>query len=238
MVNQWLVSTLSRLLPSCCPLCDIPLPPGEFLCDYCHAALPRLPQPCSNCGLPLLDAAPLASRCGSCQTNLPKFDHLIAACHYAPPITQLITTYKFHQQLYLARLFAHLLSTAVRSTPWELPEMIVPVPLHPARQRQRGYNQALEVARLVSRALAIPVARDSVQRIRTTAPQSDLNAAARIKNVRGAFALRSTLAYQHIVLLDDVVTTGNTVNEIARILKNSGVRQVDVWCIARATERF
>jgi ComF family protein len=236
MVNQWLVSALSHLLPASCPLCDNSLDPGKYLCGPCQMALPQLPHPCRQCGLPLPADAPSDYPCGACQQDPPDFAHLIAACQYAPPITHLLTAYKFRQQLHHVRLFAHLIRTAVQSTAQSLPEVIIPVPLHPARQRQRGYNQALEIARLLSRWLNIPLARAALQRRRATAPQSDLDAAARVNNVRGAFVLRRSLPYRHVAVLDDIVTTGNTVNEIARVLKNSGVQQVDVWSIARVAD--
>lgn len=236
MVNQWLLSALGQLLPSSCPLCDVPLPIGEHLCKSCHNALPLLDRPCPQCGLVLPVEAPSEQCCGSCQTDPPDFDRLIATSQYAPPMSQLIMGFKFHRQLQYARLFAQLLANAVQQSGHGLPEIILPVPLHASRQRQRGYNQALEIARLLSRWLDIPVARNVLQRIRATAAQSDLDAAARIENVRGAFKLRQALPYRHVALLDDVVTTGNTVNEITRVLKKSGVQRVDVWCIARVVE--
>lgn len=236
MVNQWLISTLPRLLPASCPLCDNTLVPGEYLCGLCHLALPPLTHACHQCGLPLPADVSFDYACGTCQQNPPDFDRLIAACYYVPPITHLISAYKFRQQLHYARLFAHLISSAVRASQPCSPEVIIPVPLHPTRQRLRGYNQAQEIARLLSGWLNIPLAGAALQRQRATAPQSDLDAAARISNVRGAFVLRQALPYRHIALLDDVVTTGNTANEIARVLKKSGVQQVDVWSIARVAD--
>ena len=236
MVNQCLLSALGRLLPSSCPLCDVTLGHGEYLCKSCHRALPLLVRPCPRCGLPLPASTSGELHCGSCQTNPPDFDRLIATSRYAPPMSHLIMAFKFHRQLQHARLFAHLLASAVRQAGHELPDIILPVPLHASRQRQRGYNQALEIARLLSGWLHIPVAVNVVQRTRATAPQSELDAAARIHNVRGAFDVRQALPYRHIALLDDVVTTGNTVNEISRVIKTSGVQRVDVWSIARVAE--
>ncbi len=236
MVNQWLISVLSGLLPASCPLCDHPLYPNEYLCEHCLLALPQLRHACGHCGLPIPAETPSGYPCGACQQHPPNFDRLLAASYYAPPISHLITAYKFQQQLHHARLFAHLLHRTVLATAVNLPEVVIPVPLHAARQRQRGYNQALEIARILSRWLHIPLDRTALQRCRATAPQSDLDAMSRASNVRGAFNVSQVLNYRHVALLDDVVTTGNTVNEIARVLKKSGVRQVDVWSIARVAD--
>ncbi|MBI3561012.1 MAG: ComF family protein [Gammaproteobacteria bacterium] len=156
----------------------------------------------------------------------------MAAHRYDAPLSALIGGYKFHRQLHHARLFADLIRE-VTQREHPLPEILLPVPLHPQRQRYRGYNQALEITRMVGKQLAIPIDHLSLRRHRATAAQSDLDAAARPGNVRGAFSLKKNLDYQHLAIVDDVVTTGNTANEIAKLLKRAGARRVDVWCVAR-----
>ena len=235
MVNQWIRSKLKRLVPSFCALCDQTLSADLPLCPRCLAGLPAIEHACPQCGNPLPTNIPPGLHCGACLETPPYFDRVHAPFHYQPPLSNLITAYKFNQQLLHARLFAHLISQTIRRAHGVLPEVILPVPLHPTRQRQRGYNQALEIARLLGKQLHIRVDSQSIQRIRATQPQSDLDAQDRNRNVRGAFVVQAALASQHIALVDDVLTTGSTVNEIARLLKkNANVKTVEVWCIAHA----
>lgn len=234
MVNQWLSSALIWLYPAHCTCCDSPVKGGRTLCPACAAALPRIANPCHRCGLPLPADAGHLTLCGECLSGAPAFDLLIAATRYASPLTALISAYKFQRQLHYCRTFAGLLHITLRNRMQPLPQAILPVPLHPARLRQRGYNQALEIARLLGKELSLPVDGKSLIRHRATAAQSDLDAHARATNVRGAFAIAKPLHYEHVAILDDVVTTGNTVNEIAKLLKKNGVKRVEVWCVARA----
>ena len=113
-------------------------------------------------------------------------------------------------------------------------QALLPVPLHPRRLRSRGYNQALEIARPVSRALALPIVQDAVTRQRDTQPQAEQSAVQRERNIRGAFVPGKPVTYQSVAIVDDVMTSGHTVNEIATLLRQSGVEQIEVWCVARA----
>ena len=122
---------------------------------------------------------------------------------------------------------------AVKQAGWPLPERLLPVPLHPARLRQRGYNQSLELARPLSRQLDIALDRSCFQRILNTPPQADLPRRQRLHNLRGAFRLSPPPEARHVALVDDVVTTGSTVNELARLLLRAGVQRIDVWAVAR-----
>lgn len=235
MVNQWIRSVLKQLNPTFCPLCDQTLAADLSLCADCQASLQPIEHACPQCGNPLPPGTPIGLHCGACLNTPPYFDRVHAPLHYQPPLSNLITAYKFNQQLAHARLFAHLIGQAIRRAHGMLPEIIIPVPLHPIRQRERGYNQALEIARLLGKQFRIPVDSHSIQRTRATQPQSDLDARDRNRNVRGAFMLAKELPYQHIALIDDVLTTGSTVNEIARLLKKkTNVQTVEVWCIAHA----
>lgn len=233
MVNQWIITALNRLTPRICTLCDQAQSSDSPLCPRCLASLQPIHHPCTQCGNPLPATTLNGLHCGTCLTTPPYFDRVHAPYHYQPPLSNLITAYKFNQRLVHARLFADLLHATIRHTHHALPEVIVPVPLHPKRQRERGYNQALEIARLLGKQLNIAVNNKCLQRTRATQPQSDLDAHDRSRNVRGAFTLRDKLPYQHIALVDDVLTTGSTVNEIARLLKkNTTVKTVEVWCVA------
>jgi ComF family protein len=150
-------------------------------------------------------------------------------------VDHFIRALKFHQQLGLARLLGEQLARRlVPETP--RPDLIIPVPLHGARLHERGYNQALEIARPVARALGVPLDFRSLVRVRATAPQTGMTVAARRKNLRGAFALRDDAAVRNlrVALVDDVMTTGSTVQAAAQCLCASGAREVEIWVIARA----
>ncbi|GAB6041709.1 hypothetical protein JCM17961_23840 [Endothiovibrio diazotrophicus] len=153
---------------------------------------------------------------------------------YASPVDRLVQRFKFNGGLVDGRLLAHLLIDGAVARETARPELILPVPLHPARLRRRGFNQSLELARPLAEALAIPVDFALCARIRNTAVQSQLPAKARRANVRGAFALRGPLPAAHVALVDDVLTTGHTAAELARLLKGAGAERVEVWTLARA----
>jgi len=158
---------------------------------------------------------------------------VISAFAYAPPVSQLVSKLKFHGQIQLARLFGELLASPVLSAKSQA-QALLPVPLHPGRLRQRGFNQALEIARSLSRAVHLPLLTHCVYRNRNTEPQSAQIAAQRERNIRGAFSLNQPPGHQHIAIVDDVMTSGHTVNEIAKQLRAAGVKQIEVWCVARA----
>lgn len=145
----------------------------------------------------------------------------------------LIRGLKFHQQLANARVLVQLMLPSLEALN-DRPDLILPVPLHPERLRERGFNQSLELARHLGKTLNIPVDTKSCERIKATLPQSGLGKKERKKNVRGAFALRGPLKVRHLVLVDDVITTGNTLEELARLCKKAGVEKVSAWCAARA----
>ena len=237
MVYNWLNNVLSGWLPAQCVLCGASGAPGRDLCTGCHTDLPHLgTRACRRCAAPLGPAA--AEICGRCLRRPPSYDAALAAFVYQPPLSRLITDLKFHQALHLARLLGRELGGAVSNARAGLdagpPEVIVPVPLHPARLRQRGYNQALELARPVARHLGIPLAPELCERVRATPAQTDLPAARRGANVRGAFRARDCAGIERAAIVDDVLTTGHTVAELTRVLRRAGVRHVEVWGCARA----
>lgn len=153
---------------------------------------------------------------------------------YQDVVVHLISALKFHQRLALARLFGQLLAeAALQHAGGFWPDLLLPVPLHPARLRQRGYNQSLEVARVLGRWLDVGVAARWVTKVVATAPQQSLGRAERVENVRGVFYLRRPLTARRVAIIDDVMTTGATVNELARLLRASGAERVQAWVIAR-----
>lgn len=234
MINNWLSNIQDWLLPRLCPGCGMWTGPGKNLCNGCELSLPRLLQACPRCAI-AYDHPDVTGTCGECQRQPPAQDRTIALYRYAPPVDHFIRALKFHHALGLARLLGERLATRLTGIS-SRPDLLVPVPLHAARLRSRGYNQALEIARVVSRRLAIPLEVHLLIRTRATAPQSDLPITGRRMNVKGAFAVRneSLLTGKHIALLDDVMTTGNTVHAAARALRKAGAREVEVWVVARA----
>jgi ComF family protein len=204
------------------------------LCRACREELPRLLHSCQRCGLPLPDGARNVP-CAACLRNPPALDGCFALFGYQPPIDQWIHSLKFGRDLAAARLLGELLlaELAAGGLPIAGAPALLPVPLHSRRLRQRGYNQSLEIARpLIRSGLRLCACR--CQRSRHTAAQSSLPARHRHRNIRGAFSIRGRLENPHILLIDDVMTTGATLNELARTLKAGGATRVDACVIARA----
>lgn len=224
---------LRRVLPARCLLCGSRGYAGLDLCSECMADMPANDCCCVRCALPLESAASL---CGRCIRRAPPWDAAWSPFRYAWPLDRLEARFKFGSDLAAGRLLASL--WIATHAPTTLPEAIVPVPLHATRLRSRGYNQALEIAKPLARALSIPVLRDALRRTRPTHAQTELSALQRRRNVRGAFSAHfDDVIPQHLVVLDDVFTTGATLTECARVLKRAGVARVDVWALARAPVR-
>jgi len=227
MVDNWLQYIQEWFLPSACLLCGAS---GAVLCAGCRNDLPRLGPACRRCAAPLH----AGEVCGPCQRRPPPFDAAFAAFRYRPPLDHLLRQAKFHQRLECADLLGELLAEQLAGRPEPLPEAILPVPLHPRRLWRRGYNQALELARPVARRLDLPLSPHLCRRIRATPAQSGLPAAARRRNLRGAFTVGHHPLPSHLAILDDILTTGSTVGELAQTLRRAGVRRVEVWAVARA----
>ena len=207
-----------------------------LLCLDCHARLPFLSdhhRHCPICAMPIPQATTEA--CGACLQESPAFQRTVAAFHYEAPVKEFVTQLKFNARRHFAPLLAGELASAVRRryTQAELPSALVPVPLHPNKIRARGFNQAQLLANSLSGALAIEVLGRQVERHRNTQAQTALNAKQRKKNLRGAFTASGSFP-EHLAVVDDVMTTGTTANELAGELLKQGARRVDVWCAARA----
>jgi ComF family protein len=194
--------------------------PGNNQCCYQCAEILEIPS-----AIPIL--------CGRCLSLRPAFDETFAPFIHQGAIRYLITSLKFNADYKNARLLGMLLAERLDKTA-KRPDCILPVPLHKARYRQRGFNQAIEIARTVSRELQIPLDLISCHRHRNTPHQTALSAKKRRKNLKNAFSIIKPLYAQHIAILDDVMTTGSTVHELAAVLKKAGVGKVDVWVCARA----
>ncbi|HEX7339134.1 MAG TPA: ComF family protein [Rhodanobacteraceae bacterium] len=216
------------LTVSRCLMCGAPGTHGLDLCPGCLAELPRNTVCCTHCALPMAEPGRL---CGRCQIKPPPWQAVCVPFRYAWPLDHLAARYKFAAQLASGRSLAALWHTAAQP---ERPAAIIPVPLHHVRLRQRGYDQALELARVISRDLHVPLRTDILWRRRATTAQSTLDAAARRRNVRDAFTVRNAAALPaHVAVFDDVMTTGTTLAECTRVLQRAGVARVDVWALAR-----
>lgn len=227
-VDSPLYAPLGWLLPPRCVVCGDAGMPGRDLCAACHADLPWQGPACTCCALPL----PTTGICGHCLQQPSPLDAVYAAFDYAFPLDRLLPRLKFHADFACGRVLAQCMAERFAALP--RPAAIVPVPLHPSRLRSRGYDQALELAKPIARALALPLLVDVLQRCRPTLAQSRLDANARQRNLRGAFiATTTTRLPAHIVLLDDVMTTGATLHAAAQALRHAGVARVEAWVCAR-----
>lgn len=228
-----LASLGARFLPDACALCTAPAPRGRHLCPACERALPRLAAGCPVCAAPAdpaLAGAPLP--CGRCQRRPPPYRAVRAPFRYASPVDRLVQGGKYSGRLdWLALLAQHLVRHL--GDAGACVDLVVPVPLHRTRLRSRGYNQSLELARPVARALGLPL-RHALGRVRATRPQAGLPAAERRANLRRAFAPRAPVANARIALVDDVMTSGATVAAAAASLRAAGAASVEVWVVARA----
>ncbi len=215
----------ARLLPQDCRLCG--LPSGDaLLCAGCRNELPHLsPAHCPVCALPL----PAAQVCGRCLRHPPAFDATLAVWAYADPADSLIHALKFRDQLPLAGWFAEELQ-ALGLPPCDL---LLAMPLHPHRLAARGFNQSVEIARVLARRADLSFAAFGLERLHDTPPQRGLAWSQRRRNVRGAFAVSTDVAGRHVAVVDDVLTTGASLHEVARTLKTAGALTVTNLVLAR-----
>lgn len=236
MVNNWLNNILLRSLTASCQLCgSLRVSRDLDLCSACYEALPWLPAACPRCATPIPAAQTTKTTlCGQCQQVPPAFDSSLAVFHYESPLDHLIQGLKFHGQLSHARLLGTLMARHLAQWHHEI-DCIIPVPLHPRRLRERGFNQALELARPIARQLNLDIDTRHCQRLRHTNGQADLALAKRHANVRNAFSVSKTSVWRHVAIIDDVMTSGQTVNALAKALKQAGVDKVSVWSCCRAT---
>jgi len=227
-VDGWWRRATGLLFAPRCLVCRERGANGRDLCATCTEQLPWNRIACVRCGLPM----PAPGECGECLRQPPALAHTRAVFAYGFPLDRLVPRFKFHHDLAAGRLLADLMAGALADAP--RPEAVVPVPLHVRRLRQRGYDQALELAHPLAAALALPLRPDLLRRVRATRPQSELDAGRRRRNVARAFAARKDAPLPgHVALVDDVMTTGATLQAAAQALLGAGVRRVDAWVCAR-----
>lgn len=217
----------NHLLPGSCLLCST-TSGNDLLCADCRADLPPLPAAtCPICA----EQTTHGERCGACLRDPPNFGRTVALFRYDFPLDRLIHALKYGHQLAVAPWCATQLAAKLRGEHFDA---VIPLPLHPARLQQRGFNQAAEIARHLGNHLRLDVDRSSLIRQQPTQPQANLPLAERRNNVRGAFECRTDFSGRHLLLLDDVLTTGATANECARVLRLHGAASVTVAVVARA----
>jgi ComF family protein len=216
--------------PGSCMLCQQSHAGRWAVCRDCLNRLSQINNGCQRCAHPLPDQYP--GLCGQCIQSPPAFDRVRVHYLFQEPLRQLIHRYKYQQQLILGPVLAQLIQASLTDLETK-PDCLIPVPLHPKRLRERGFNQAAYLAGFVGKALQIPVNWRACKKIINTEPQAELDKTERAENLKNAFLLKPVKA-QRVALIDDILTTGQTANQLAKLLKSQGVGQVDVWCCARA----
>ena len=233
---------LSNLFPSRCILCHKTVADPAFqqhieLCADCYRSQPFNLSCCARCALPLAPDVTNNTLCGRCIRQLPAFDYACSLFRYEDDIIRLVHQLKFSEKISYARSIGEMFLSegkVIDMFKAEQPECLLPVPLHSSRLRQRGFNQAIEISRVLAKKLGLPIESNAVVRQRSTRAQSGLTAKLRGKNIKGAFSIAGKINYRRVLIIDDVVTTGSTANELARVLKKNKVERVGVLSIARA----
>ena len=225
---SWGEAALVWLYPGRCVMCLDPAPTG--ICEGCAADLSRPGPSCPTCAEPL----PFAGDCPSCLRRPPVLDGVWTPFVYAWPLSHLLLAYKGGGRPQLARPLGSLLAAHLPDTATEGIDRVIPVPLHDRRFVQRGFNQSADLARALCRKRDLTLDTRSVARVVATPSQQGLSRRARRANLRGAFAASAELSGQRVLLLDDVMTTGTTLNELARVVRRAGAVRVTAVALARA----
>ncbi|WP_455197986.1 double zinc ribbon domain-containing protein [Kaarinaea lacus] len=240
-MNKWINNIHNRvyyaLFPPVCVLCGDrgihTASRGIDLCKPCHSELPRLTSSCTRCAVPLAGELSREPLCGRCQVRPPAYNRCLSLLHYQPPTDHLIQSLKFQGQLEMARLLGQLMAHWLSGVIDTRPDVLIPVPLHRDRLRERGFNQAVELARPIATQLGCAMDVSSCRRTKITPPQSELSRKERVNNIRGAFQVVKPIQGR-VAIIDDVMTTGSTAHELASMLLKAGADSVDVWVFARA----
>ena len=227
------------MLPSTCLFCGGICLFSIPICSPCLKGLPILAHSCEQCAEylhPSLLSNNKSRICGACLAYPPPFDHTFALFPYCFPIIEVITKLKFQHQLGYTKVLATLFIQRILQSWYKnksLPDLILPIPLHDKRLQHRGFNQAYEIAKPIAKAFMIPVDFTGVKRIKNTQAQSRLSSIDRQTNVANAFVAKRSYTGMTIAVIDDVMTTGYTITEFCRVIRQSGAKNIDVWCCAR-----
>jgi ComF family protein len=233
-VDAWAKRIHHLAWPSTCVLCGQRGRRAQDLCGACEGDFLVNVPCCAVCAQPLAPASAGPPTCGACLRRRPAFDASRIPFKYGYPVAHLIRDLKYRGRISCGRVLGELVGRCIASTAERLPDLIVPVPLAADRYRRRGYNQAIELGIPIEKVLGVRMRTNLVIRTRETHEQAGLSRRQRRKNVRGAFSVRRALPGDHIAILDDVVTTGSTVNELSKVLRRAGARRIEVWAVARA----
>ena len=234
-IRNMVDSFIDALLPWRCVACGLPCP-GVGICLSCKAAFPWNDKACSACALPLPPSEDL--RCGACLRKPPILDEVLCPLLFKFPVDRLVHKFKYQCQLTSGAVLGRMLIERSQIEAWPGSDLLLAVPMHRFRFLQRGFNQSFELARQIGKAKGIPVAVNDLQRHRYTAAQSGLDAKSRRINLNGAFRWRGKpLHGLNVALVDDVMTTGSTLNECAKVLKRAGAQKVSAWVVARAVNQ-
>ena len=227
--NSLINIILNNLLPVSCGLCNSFTNRHLPICQPCLNELPFLDKACDSCALPLASKG----TCGLCQRKLPAYDQCLALFLYQVPLSFLIQQFKFNRKLEYGCLFSSLMAEKLLALA-EKPDVLIPVPLHNSRLRSRGFNQSWEITRQLSKITDIDASHKICQRIKKTPLQTGLKASERKRNLKQAFSITADVSGLHVCVIDDVMTTGSTLEAIALALKAAGAARVSGMVVARA----
>lgn len=245
MITSFSKNLLNFLLPPTCHICKLPIKEynNPYICRFCWEKIKFIEEPvCPCCGIPFKSNVTLIKSpdflCGECRKKKRYFTKAIAVGVYEGTLSEAIHIFKYQKKQAIAEhlnaMITDVLLQRLAGT-----DIIIPVPLHKKRLNERGFNQSLLIAHYLSKRLCIPLSIDGLQRVRWTRPQIELSKDERLKNVRGAFAIGaglkpvSTIKDKMVILVDDVYTTGATVNECSKVLRKAGASEVVVFTLAR-----
>lgn len=237
-LRRALSAGIDLFLPPVCLLCGQLLPPGfdpQEFCAECQATMPPMGRSHCRCCSQPFPASSSQHLCATCLQRPPAFSIVHAACTYQESVKDAIHQLKYRNKVYLAEPLGKLLGKSLEVAEAGFkPDCIIPVPLHPGRLKKRGYNQALEISRPLARKIQVPINTTLLHRTLKTPPQQGLTAAERRRNLRNAFIVTTTTSARNILLVDDVMTTGETVRECCRVLMENNIAEVQVAVIGRA----
>lgn len=229
MRQKLCIITQNLRLPSICILCNQFHKNALAVCFKCIELIQHLGPTCQQCSYPIFDTS--YALCGQCVLKPPCFDRVIVAYPFEEPLRSLLHDFKYHEGLYLASFLCELMLRAWFAQS-NMTQCLIPVPMHPKKLRVRGYNQAAVLTKRLAEKLGCPYDLTSCKKIINTRPQAQLDSEERQKNLQGSFSI-DPLPFEHVTVIDDLLTTGSTANELAKALKKSGVKRVDIWCCAR-----
>ena len=239
MINNCIKFILNWIIPYRCVICkQFQHDNANFIehepiiCKKCISIMPYLQTGCAQCNLPIKSG----ELCGKCLTNTIYFDITYSPYAYTFPIDKMIHQLKYAGKIDLIKPLASMMASHIQQyhDKANLPELLIAVPSHPSRLRQRGFNQSLELTKHISKLLKINYLKQAIVKTKSSPPQASLSLKKRHSAIRNSFKINHKITARHVAIIDDVMTTGATASELARTLKHNGVEYVEIWCLARA----